>query len=101
MPQSTPVDVPIPSGDDIRGAYARKREMTGFAGTSKGKELFVNIAFRTGDIATVYIDPLHAGYLYRLLEHFLRGQAGTGRLPLKWGADRSTAQYGKHYVPVP
>jgi hypothetical protein len=89
--------VPIPPvfDDDIRIATANKREIVGFSAYNKERQLFLKLAFRTGDIATVWIDPACAHYLFEHLKRILPDSGETGGSPVNWGVSEVSVTYGE------
>jgi len=76
------------------------REVTGFSAVNRGRLLFLNIALRTGDIETVYLDPLSAGNLIQLLGLFLPDDGRGQSPPVRWGVDDLTEFQGWRSVHV-
>ena len=89
--------MPLPDDEDIRIARAKKREVVACSAASKGKLLFLKLAFHTGDIATVYVDPIRADYLFRLLKEFLPDDGESDGSPNRFVAEGLTRSHGYLY----
>ena len=75
--------VPIPSEEDITNAFAMhpRRAVVAVAGTTRGQLIYLNIAFRNGDIETVYLDERGAGRLIAALKALAPTKVGIAASP--------------------
>lgn len=89
------VKVPLPTEEDMSIALAKHREIVGLAARNRGRWLFLKLAFRTGDIATVCVEPYEADYLFRALREFLPNRGETDGSPLSWAAEGLEIQEGE------
>jgi hypothetical protein len=79
--------VPIPTEDDINQAVAKDREFSAYSASTRGALTFLNIAFRTGDIATVYMDEARAVQLLAILKALVPNAEGIPACPARLAAD--------------
>lgn len=77
----------IPTDEEINVAVGKEREVVAFSATNRGQLLFLKLAFRTSDIATIFLDPVSADRLFRLLKKFLPNAGENDASPTKWAAD--------------
>jgi hypothetical protein len=75
-------------------AFDLKRELIGFAADNTERQLFLKLAFRTGDISTVWIDPIQAGYLFWHLKRLLQDRPKSHGSPLKFVNGVGPVSYG-------
>ena len=85
----------------MEAAQRGRREMTSFSAVNRGRLLFLNVALRTGDIETVYLDPTGADDLFRLLRKYLPDQGMGEGSPAKWAVEDLTECKGWRLVNVP
>lgn len=72
-----PPRVRVPDDNDINRVFLdAKRGFVAVAGTTKGQLIYLNIAFRSGDIDTVYLDERGAGRLIAALKALAPAKAG-------------------------
>jgi hypothetical protein len=76
-----------------------RRELTGFAADNTERRLFLKCAFRTGDISTVWIDPVRAADLFWHLRKLLRDRPKTRGSPVKFESDAGAKSYGHSVEP--
>lgn len=89
------VKVPLPTEEDMKLALAKEREIVGLSAKNKEQWLFLKLAFRTGDIATVYVYPHQADSLFRALREFLPNRGENDGSPLKWASEGLEVQEGE------
>lgn len=94
MPRSTRQKIPLVSENDMERAVKKTREITGLSAYNTKRQLFLKFAFRTGDIATVYLDPIQAAYLLQYLRRILPTYEETQGSPVKWEVEGVEASYG-------
>jgi hypothetical protein len=68
-------------------AVALRHELTGFAADNTERQLFLKFAFQTGDISTVWLDPVCAGELFWYLKRLLKDRPESDGSPLKFATD--------------
>src|ERR1700730_8731292 len=87
--RSEPRRVPIPTEMDITRAFADhpKRAFVAVAGKTREQLIYLNIAFRSGDIETLYLDELGDGYLIQVLKALAPAKAGIAASPVTLAAD--------------
>jgi hypothetical protein len=74
--------VPIPDDAAISLTFANpKRGLVAVAGTTREQLIYLNIAFRNGDIRTVYLDENGAGRLLAALKALVPAKAGIAASP--------------------
>ena len=86
--------VPFPTCEAVTEAYSSQNEMTGFAASIQGQLLFLNVAFRSGGLSTVSLDPTHADYLLKLLKEFLPNRGDTEGSPVRWATGAAPKAIG-------
>lgn len=94
MPRKKWQAMPLPSPGEMDNAYEKKREIVACSGANRGQELFLKLAFRTGDMGVVYVDPINADRLFRLLKTFLPNSGENDGSPTTWAADELTDAQG-------
>lgn len=82
------------TGAEMDASLSKKREIVSYSAANRGQWLFLKLAFRTGDIATAYVDPIRADYLLRTLKKFLPNDGENDGSPVKWSGDGLTDQQG-------
>jgi hypothetical protein len=70
--------VPIPTEEDLKSAMLKERVIDACSGAKFGPLIALNIAFRTGDIATVCFDGPGAFHLLRALKSLVPDTSHTG-----------------------
>ena len=95
------VPVPLPTEDEMEAAQRFGHEITGCSAVNRGRLLFLNIAVRSGDIETIYVDPTTADNLIRLLRKFLPDRGQTQSPPVRWAVEDLTECQGWRLVNVP
>ncbi len=98
MPRKRTESVPFPTEDEMLISYEKKREIVAFSAKNKGQLLYLKLAFRTGDIGVVHLDPIRADYLLRTLKKFLPNDPEHDGSPAKWEAAELEDQQG--HLPV-
>ena len=94
MPRKSFERVPLPTDADMVNALEKKREIVGFSATNIEQSLFLKLAFHTGDIGVVYLDPIRADYLLRTLQKMLPAREESDGSPVRWAASGLTDQKG-------
>jgi len=92
MPRPPKVD-PI-SNAEKEEAVAELRELTGFAIDNTERQLFLKCAFRTGDISTVWLDPVLVCDLFWHLGRLLQDRPRTAGSAVKLATGVEAASYG-------
>jgi hypothetical protein len=83
MPSKLP-DAGVVSADDVATAVVKNREIADIAAAIEGRRLFLKLAFRTDDIGTVFVDPIRADHLFRLLKGVLPNHGENDGSALNW-----------------
>lgn len=91
--------MPAVTDDDVRIATGKQREVVAFSARNKGQLLFLKLAFRKGDMATIYVDPVFAGNLLHHLKALFGEPAGTGVPRVKWAAVAEDIECGYGHPP--
>jgi hypothetical protein len=89
MPLSKKVE-PISDAEKSE-AVDELRELSGFAADNTEQRLFLKCAFHTGDISTVWINPILAGDLFWYLKRLLRDHPESAGSPLRLRTDMEPA----------
>lgn len=91
--------VPPISEDEKREAFDQRHGLTGFAIDNTEQLLFLKCAFDTGDISTVYLNPVLACDLFLHLKRLLQDQPENAGSALRLATDVGPVQIG-HVFPA-
>src|SRR5215469_10043962 len=81
--------------DDIDSAQSADRELFAVSGHTIGRYLFLKFAFHKGNIENIYMDPIRADYISRILREVLPNHGENDGSPLSWAADGVTVTHGR------
>jgi hypothetical protein len=87
--------MPDVTQDDIAAALAADRGVFAVSAYTSGQHLFLKFAFRTGDISTIYMDPIRADYIFRILREVLPNRGENDGSPLSWAEDAIAVSHGR------
>jgi hypothetical protein len=98
MSRTKRIRVPLPTEEEMNVALSKKREVVAIAAKNRERWLFLKLAFRTGDIATICVEPYQADYLFRVLRDFLPNRGENDGSPLHWASEGLERQEGQMVV---
>jgi hypothetical protein len=90
--------VPLPTDDEMAASLEKDREIVAHSAKNRGRLLYLKLAFHTGDIGVVHLDPIRADYLLQTLQKFLPKSPEHDGSPVKWESEGLEDQQG--HLPV-